>query len=231
MEKEILVKLSQLVADGDEDGALKAVDEALAAGIPPLEVLNEGGTKGMNIVNERYDEGEAYLPELVVAGDTMTKVVEKIFENIPAGEVKRAGTIVIGQATGDVHDIGKNVVCAMLRVNGFEVHDLGADVPVKKFWETAKEVKADVIAMSTLMTASMPFMRDLPKMLSEVSQREDYFYIIGGGPVTTEFASEIGADGWARSAFDAVKLCKTLIEKHSPAAGTHLVDLAAGIDC
>lgn len=230
MHEELLKRISELVAEGEEEAALAAVDEALEAGIPPLTVLNDGGTKGMDIVNERYDNGDAFLPELVIAGDTMTKVVEKIFSSMEAADIKKIGTVVIGQAEGDVHDIGKNVVCAMLKVNGFEVHDLGADVPVKKFAEKAEEVSADIIAMSTLMTASMPFMRDLPGYLLDTNKREQYFYIVGGGPVTKEFAQEIGADGWGRSAFDAVKICKKLIEYGKPLENTIVVDISAGLE-
>jgi len=226
---EMLSRISHLVADGEQDQAIEAVDEAIKMGIPLLDILNKGGTEGMNIVNERYDSGDAYLPELVIAGDTMTSVVEKIFSLMDSRE-ERVGTVVIGQAEGDVHDIGKNVVAAMLRVNGFEVHDLGTDVSVKKFVEKGLEVQADILAMSTLMTASMPYMEDLPKYLRDIGRSEDFLYIVGGGPVTPEFAQRIGANGWGRSAFDAVKICKRLIANAK--GGNHdflVVDVAAGL--
>lgn len=224
MKEALFEKLANCIAEGDAEEALKVVDQALAEGISPLEILDKGGTRGMDIVNERYDNGEAFLPELVVAGDAMTEVVQRIFSQMDEAETKanKIGTVVIGQAEGDVHDIGKNIVAALLAVNGFEVHDLGIDVPVKKFIEKAEEVNATIIACSTLLTTSMPYLEDVVQLLTDMGKRDKYFYIVGGGPVTPEFAEQMKADGWGRTAFDAVELCKRLV-RNGAAAGTETV--------
>lgn len=215
---EVLKKISALVAEGDGDAALEAVKEAFAAGIDPLIVLNDGAAKGMDIVSEQYSAGDAFLPELVLAGDAMSAVIEVIFANMSKeqAEASKQGTIVIGQAKGDVHDIGKNVVAALLAVNGFEVHDLGIDVPVKAFYDKAQEVGADIVAMSTLLTTSLPYLDDTVRYLTDTGVRGKYHIIVGGGPVTPEFATRIGADGWARNAFDCVELCRKLMAKGNP---------------
>lgn len=211
---ELLEKIKFAVANGEEDEALELVKAAISAGIPPLTVLNEGAAKGMDLIGERYNVGEAFLPELVVAGDAMSAVTEEIMGNLSAEELvtSRVGTVVIGQAQGDVHDIGKNVVAALLSVNGFEVHNLGSDISVKTFIEKCKELRANIIAVSTLMTTSMPFMADTVKYLEDSNMRDKVNVIIGGGPVTPEFAASIRADGWARSAIDAVELCKKIMQ-------------------
>lgn len=211
---ELLEKIKFAVADGEEDVAMELVKAAIGAGIPPLTILNEGAAKGMDLVGERYNVGEAFLPELVIAGDAMSAVMEEIMGNMSPEEImtSKAGTIVIGQAKGDVHDIGKNVVAALLSVNGFEVHNLGTDVSVKTFIEKCKEVHANIVAISTLLTTSMPFMADTVKYLEDSNMRDKVNIIIGGGPVTAEFATLIRADGWARSAIDAVELCKKIMQ-------------------
>ncbi|MEA4872700.1 MAG: cobalamin-dependent protein [Synergistaceae bacterium] len=211
---EILEKIKFAVADGEEDVAMELVKAAIGAGIPPLTVLNEGAAKGMDLVGERYNVGEAFLPELVIAGDAMSAVMEEIMGNMSPEEImtSKTGTVVIGQAKGDVHDIGKNVVAALLSVNGFEVHNLGTDVSVKTFIEKCREVHADIVAISTLLTTSLPFMADTVKYLEDSKLRDKVNIIVGGGPVTAEFAASIRADGWARSAIDAVELCKKIMQ-------------------
>ena len=227
---EILKKLAALVAEGEEDDAVEAVKEALAAGIPPLTVLNEGASAGMDVVSAQYSAGEAFLPELVLAGDAMSAVIEIIFENMSSEDAaaSKKGVVVLGQAKGDVHDIGKNVVSALLAVNGFEVVDLGIDVEVKTFIEKAKEVNADIIGVSTLLTTSLPYLQDTLQYIKDTGNRDKYHFIVGGGPVTPEFAQKMGADGWSRTAFDCVEMCKKLVAEGKPGQGeTLLVDSAA----
>ncbi len=211
--EELLKRISELVAEGEEEDAVKAVKEALDAGVTPMTILNEGAGRGMDIVSEQYNRGDAFLPELVLAGDAMSQVLKIIFAEMNSDQIaeSKVGTIVLGQAKGDVHDIGKNVVAALLAVNGFEVHDLGIDVPVKDFLEKAKEVNADIIGVSTLLTTSLPYLEDIKRYIQDTGYGEKFRYIVGGGPVTPEFATKIGANGWARNAFDCVDMCKKLM--------------------
>jgi corrinoid protein of di/trimethylamine methyltransferase len=223
----ILNRIRDLVAEGEEEDAVKAVEEAFAAGVEPLTVLNDGAAKGMDIVSDRYSAGEAYLPELVLAGDAMSAVIKVIFKNMSAEDIakNKQGTVVLGQAKGDVHDIGKNVVGALLAVNGFEVVDLGIDVPVKSFFEKAQEVNADIVGVSTLLTTSLPYLADTLKYITDTGNRNKYHFIVGGGPVTPDYAARIGADGWSRNAFDCVDMCKQLMERGNPGKnGILLVD-------
>lgn len=230
MADDLMKRIAELVAEGDDEESVKLVKQAIAEGHRPLDVLSEGASKGMDIISAAYDEGEAYLPELVLAGDAMTAVIAEIFGAMDEAEsaATKQGTVVIGQAKGDVHDIGKNVVSALLAVNGFEVIDLGIDVDVKSFYLTAVERKADIVAMSTLLTTSLPYMEDALHYFTDTGVRENFFYIVGGGPVTPEFAKNLGVDGWARSAFDCVELCKNLMSGKKPASGeTVIVDSEA----
>ncbi|MDR3337713.1 MAG: cobalamin-dependent protein [Treponema sp.] len=231
MAAEILKRIGDLVAEGEEEDAVEAVKEALAQGISALTVLNEGASKGMDVVSEQYSAGEAFLPELVLAGDAMSAVIKIIFENMSTEEAARSkkGVVVLGQAKGDVHDIGKNIVGALLAVNGFEVHDIGVDAPVKAFFEKAREVNADIVGVSTLLTTSLPFLEDILRYFTDTGNRDKYQYIVGGGPVTSEYAKKIGADGWSRNAFDGVEMCKRLMAMGNP--GKHeivLVDSEKG---
>ncbi len=229
---EILKKLADLVAEGEEEEAVETVKEALAAGIPPLTVLNKGASAGMDVVSAQYSAGEAFLPELVLAGDAMSAVIEIIFENMSSEDAaaSKQGVVVLGQAKGDVHDIGKNVVSALLAVNGFEVFDLGIDVEVKAFIEKAKEVNADIIGVSTLLTTSLPYLQDTLQYIKDTGNRDKYHFIVGGGPVTPEFAQQMGADGWSRTAFDCVEMCKELMAKGHPGqGGTLLIDSEGGV--
>lgn len=218
--KELLMQIAKAVAEGEEEHAVGLVQEAFAIGLDPMIILNEGAGAGMDMISEEYNSGEAFLPELVLAGDAMTAVNELIFAEIAkrGNTGQKMGVVVIGQAKGDVHDIGKNVVAALLACNGFEVHDLGIDVPVKKFLQTALEVNADIVAMSTLLTTSLPFMEDALHYIADTGNRSRFYYILGGGPVTPEFAANVGADGWSRTAFDCVELCKRLMAERTPGA-------------
>ena len=194
------------------------VQEALDKGIDPMTVLNEGAAKGMDIISEQYNEGEAYLPDLVLAGDAMKAVMDLLFANMDqdAVEATKAGTVVIGQAKGDVHDIGKNIVSALLAVNGFEVHDLGIDVPVKSFIEKAKDVDADIVLVSTLLTTSLPYLGDTLQYIVDAGFRDKWYYGVGGGPVTSDFSQKIGADGWSRTGFDCVEMCRQFMKEKTP---------------
>lgn len=223
--EELLKKIAELVAEGEADEAVDAVKEAFAQGVDAVTVLNEGASKGMDVVSEQYSSGEAYLPELVLAGDAMSAVIEVIFANMSAEDAEKSkqGVVVIGQAKGDVHDIGKNVVSALLSVNGFEVHDIGIDASVKSFYEKAEEVNADIVGISTLLTTSLPYLSDTLQYLTDTGSRDKRFFVVGGGPVTPDYAKNIGADGWSRTAFDCVDMCKKLMAQGGPGKNATLI--------
>jgi corrinoid protein of di/trimethylamine methyltransferase len=173
-----------------------------------LEVIDKGFVSGIREVGRLWEEGELFLPELVIGADAMKKAMDILQPALEAGDGQDTlGHVVIGTIEGDIHDIGKTLVATMLAANGFEVTDLGADVPVAKFVETAEEKKADWIAISALLTTTMPGQKKVIEMLSEKSI-SGVKVMVGGAPCNEEWASEIGADGYAGDAVAAVALAK-----------------------
>ncbi len=214
-ERELLDRIKQLLAEIEIDKVKEAVHEALKAGIPPLKIIEEGLAEGMRIVGERFERGEYFLAELVAAGETFKEILEELRPQLLAsGEVgRKLGKVVIGTVRGDLHDIGKNIVAIMLESAGFEVYDLGVDVPPEEFVKKAKEVDADIVAMSALLTTTMIEMRNVIEELKKAGIRDRVKVIVGGAPVTEEYAREIGADGYAEDAVKAVEVCKRLVEE------------------
>lgn len=212
-EKEkILEKLKQLTIDRNEEGLRKTVQDALNAGISPSEAIREGLQPGLKVLGDKFDKGEIFLPDLVIAADAAQPVIGILLESTPKEKRTRKGTVVIGTIYGDIHDIGKNIVAAFLRIQGYEVYDLGSDVPVKDFIQKAQEVNADIMAVSSLLSSSMVYQRDL---VCEVEDRgmRDKLVIIGGASTNPEWAKEIDAHGYGRTVDDAIKLCDVLMEK------------------
>lgn len=211
--KEILEKLKQSTIDQNEEGLRKTVQDALNAGMSPSEAIREGLQPGLKVLGDKFDRGEIFLPDLVIAADVMYAALDILLKNIPEEERMghRKGTVVIGTIYGDIHDIGKNIVAAFLRIQGYDVHDLGSDVPVKDFIQKAQEVNADIIAASSLLSSSMVYQRDL---VCEVEDRgmRDKFVVIGGASTNPEWAKEINAHGYGRTVDDAIKLCDVLME-------------------
>jgi corrinoid protein of di/trimethylamine methyltransferase len=217
VETEHIQNVKDAVIDGDQQAALEATRTALDAGLDPLIILREGLTQGANEVGEYFEEGTFFLPQLMMSGNAlkaaMDIVLPAIKETHPGGGDHDTGVIVIATVQTDVHDIGKNLVSSMLSANGFTMHDLGVDVPLKTIIEQAEKVDADIIACSALLTTSMPYMRDLIQMLEARDLRERYRVMVGGAPVTPEIAKSIGADGTAADPMNAVKLAKRLINE------------------
>lgn len=217
MDSEHLQIVKQAVIDGDQEAALEATRAALDAGLDPLVILREGLTQGADAVGKYFEEGTFFLPQLMMSGNAlkaaMDIVLPAIKETHPAGGDQDTGVIVIATVQTDVHDIGKNLVSSMLSANGFTVHDLGVDVPLKSIIEQAEKVAADIIGCSALLTTSMPYMRDLVQMLEARHLRARYKVMVGGASVTPEFAVGIGADGTAADPMSAVKLAKRLIKE------------------
>ncbi|MEM3385747.1 MAG: corrinoid protein [Nitrososphaeria archaeon] len=216
MQKEnILKELENAVENCDVEAAKEIAKKVLEAGIDPIEAIEEGAAKGVRKVGEKFHRGEVFLPHLVLAGDAMTEVVKILEKAIPKEKaaMSKRGIIVIGTVKGDIHDIGKNIVAAYLTAAGFEVHDLGKDVPEDRFIDKALEVNADIIAASALMTITMPAQKELIDELKRRNLREKFKVIVGGGCVFPEWAKEIGADGYGKDAIEAVEIAKKLVEK------------------
>lgn len=224
-EKDLLKVIQDKVVSGDEEGTVKACEEALNAGITPMVIMQEGVTSGMDVIGDLFSQFKAYLPELVAAGEAAKASMKIIEPHIKAGDGNaiNRGTIVMGTVQGDLHDIGKNIVVAVLVASGFNVLDLGIDVKSKEFVKKAKEVNADIIGLSSLLTNSLPYQKDVIDYLKDLGERENFFVIVGGGPVTPDFAEEIGADGYARLASDAVRLCKDLLKGPKPPVSNTIV--------
>lgn len=216
-EIDILEKLSKAVIDGDEEAAKKFSKNAIEAGISPLKAIKEGLEKGILIIGERFHKFEAFLPEVILAADAMKAGVSILEPMIEAEKLEyRLGKVVIGTVFGDIHDIGKNIVSTMLSVSGFEVHDLGVDVPAIKFVDKAIETEADIIAMSSLLTPSMHIQRDILAYMKDMEIREKCYAVVGGGSVTPSWAEQIGADGYAKEVDGAVKICKLFMSEKTP---------------
>ncbi|MEM2449734.1 MAG: corrinoid protein [Candidatus Methanomethylicaceae archaeon] len=213
MSEYILNELAEAVILGDEEKAKNVAKKAIEMGIDPLIAINDGLMKGMRQISEDFNNLKVYLPEVMLAAEAMKAALSilepKILEKKLTEEKRK---VVIGTIQGDIHDIGKNIVALLLKANGFEVYDLGRDVPVDEFIKKAEEVKADIIAASTLLSTSMPYMEDLIKMLNERNLRDKYIVMVGGGPVTREWAKSIGADGYGEDGEEAVKVAKELIK-------------------
>jgi len=203
------------VVDGDPDASTEAVQAALAADIDPLSILNEGLMTGADEVGRLFERGEYFLPELMLAGRALRAAMEVVkpvlLEKYKGGDSQVKGKIVSATVQTDIHDIGKNIVSSMLTAAGFEVTDMGVDVPIKSIIDKAEEIGAQAICLSALLTTSMPFMKDLIQLLNARNIRKNYVVLVGGASVNAEWAKHIGADGTARNAADAVKLARELV--------------------
>lgn len=213
--EEIFGKLKTAIETQDLSLGEEAAREALAAGIDPYEAIMNGLSKGMDTISDLFDKGELFLPQLVVAADVMNAATKILEEKMTSAdkEKSRMGTVVIGTPQGDIHEIGKNLVAMMLRGHGFEVIDLGRDVPVEEFTKKAKEVNANIVAASTLMTTSRPLQKEIINALKEEGLRDKVKTLHGGAPVTREFVEQIGGDGYAADASEAATVAKRLVGK------------------
>jgi len=209
--EQILKKIEDGVVAGDMDTVLAAVKQAIDIGIEPFRIVSEGLSRGMNVVGDKYEACEYYLPEVIVSAQTMYAGVDIIKPYIKVDPSKIQAKIVIGTIEGDVHDIGKNLVKLMYIGAGWQVFDLGQDVPLKSFIDKAKEVDADIIAASALMTTSMTRMKDLAELIKSSGLSQRTGFIIGGAPVSAEYAKAIGADGFAPDAVKAVPVGEGII--------------------
>jgi len=209
----IFEQLKQSIVDQDEDAVLEAVSKALADGVDPKTIIDKGLLPGLNVIGEQFEDEDIFLPELMQAAlafqAAMAILEPKIKE--AGGEGQKKGKIVLGTVKGDLHSIGKNILKLLFETSGFEVWDLGIDVDLFKFVDKAKEVDADIIAMSALLTTTLVGQRDVIEALKDQGTRDKFKVIIGGGATTAEWAETIGADGWAGTAYEAVNLANRLV--------------------
>ncbi len=211
----LLDQICQAVVEGDDVSIVEFVQEALQAGESPLQILNEGLMPGADIVGKRFEEGEYFLPDLMLAGRALKAAMEILKPLLAAAAATdptlKKARIVIATVQTDIHDIGKNIVASMLAAAGYEVIDMGVDVPLNSIIDKAEETQAEIIALSALLTTSMPYMKDLIELLQARGLRQKYRVMVGGASVTPEWAESIGADGTGRDAVEAVRLARRLL--------------------
>jgi 5-methyltetrahydrofolate--homocysteine methyltransferase len=210
MVMETIKKIHQAVLEGDMDGVTEQTQIALDTGASAADILQEGLIAAMDEVGSRFENGEYFVPEMLISARAMQAGLGLLKPHLAAAEVKSSGKVVIGTVKGDLHDIGKNLVSMMLEGAGFEVVDLGTDVESTKFIEEAQN-GAQVIAMSALLTTTMGNMKDVIEAAEEAGIKDSVKIVIGGAPVTKEFAHQIGADGFAPDASSAVRLVQSLV--------------------
>jgi len=207
-----LDKLVQCVVDADMDNVKGLVEEGISDGVAPSVLLKEGLIKGLDIVGEKFESGDLFLPEMLAAAMTMKTGVEVLKPHLTGEETETAGTVVIGTVQGDVHDIGKNLVAMMLEGAGFEVIDIGIDVSAEDIVKAVEEKKPQILGLSALLTTTMPALKTTIDALKEAGLRDKVKVMVGGAPVTQDYADEIGADGYASDAAGAVTLARGLVQ-------------------
>jgi 5-methyltetrahydrofolate--homocysteine methyltransferase len=212
MSQEILAKLTQAVVDGEPEDAEQLATQALELGLDPLVCINEGLTPGIDRVGELFETGDYYLPDLILGGDAMKAALTILEPALAGGEGRKIlGRVVLGTVEGDLHEIGKTLVGTMLTANGFQVTDIGIDKPAADFIAAITETGATLVGASALLTTTMLHQQELIQALKEAGLRDRVKVMIGGAPVTDNWAEKIGADGFAEDAISAVALAKKLV--------------------
>jgi dimethylamine corrinoid protein len=205
-------ELADAVITCKNDVVTAAVEKARSQGIEPAEIIEKGLAAGMNEVGVLFERGKLFLPHVMMAAGAMEAGVKLVEADLPADSVsKKLGVIVNGTVEGDVHDIGKSIVSTMLQSAGFEVHDIGRDVPLQDFIDKIKETNADMVGMSALMTTTLPAQKEVIEMLKEQGLRDKVKVMVGGAPATENWAAKIGADCYAENASEAVTKAKELL--------------------
>ncbi|MGI6257989.1 MAG: cobalamin B12-binding domain-containing protein [Anaerovoracaceae bacterium] len=205
MAKEDIMKMAyDAIIEIDEDAAMDTIKRAEDEGVDLVELLSQGFSAGMRELGDRFGSGEVFLPELIFASDVMKMVSEEIESKMDSSDVQSKGVMVIGTVEGDVHDIGKGIVAALVKTNGVEVHDLGREVPAAVFVEKAKEVNADFVGSSALLTTTMTVQKDIEQALKDAGIRDQVKTLVGGAPVTARWADKIGADAYCEDATETV---------------------------
>jgi len=206
--------MTEAIVEGDSEELVRLVEQAIEK-VDPLEIVEKGMAPGMTDVGNKFGEGQVYLPELLMAAEAWEEAMKIIKPKLLAigASMKKTGTVVVGTVQTDIHEIGKNILANLLTTAGFDVHDVGCDVPATKFLAKAEEVKADIIAASAIMSTTIPYQKDVIDLLESKGLRDKYIVLVGGGVVTQEWADKIGADGYGELASDGVELAKRLVLK------------------
>lgn len=211
----LLEKMSAAIIALDKEAAVAAALEAVEAGMSPLKAIEEGLQPGIQTVGDRFETFECFLPELIgsaeafkAAMDVLEPVIAKLSENQAS-----SGTVVMGTVKGDIHKIGKDIVVLLLKTRGFKVFDLGEDIAASDFLRAAQKHNADIIGLSALLNTTMPAQQEVIKLFTEEGIRDNHAILVGGAPVTQQWADEIGADGYAKTAEEAVRLAIDFMKK------------------
>jgi 5-methyltetrahydrofolate--homocysteine methyltransferase len=206
-----LEKINQAIIEGDAETTTSEVSAAIEQGVPAGEILHQACIPAMIEVGRLFETNEIFVPEMLVSARAMQQALNILRPHLVEGDLKSTGKIVLGTVSGDLHDIGKNLVCIMFEGAGFEVIDLGTDVAPETFVQAVKENQPDIIGMSALLTTTMPSMEKTIKALREAGVREQVFVMAGGAPVTADFAAKIGADAYATDASSATRKARELL--------------------
>jgi corrinoid protein of di/trimethylamine methyltransferase len=211
--EELFKEMAQSITDGESEKAAELAQQSIDMGIDPLDAINKGFVSGVNFVGGEFSCGNMFLPELVMAGEAMKAAVAVLEPELArrGTERKMLGKVVLCTVEGDIHEIGKTLVGTMLSATGFQVFDMGVDVPVMKVVEKAREVNADIVAMSALLTTTMVHQKDVIVALEDIGLRSKVKVMVGGAPVTQEWVKNIGADGYSEDAIGASKVARQLL--------------------
>ena len=211
--EDLFKEMAQSITDGEAEKAAELAKQSIAEGVDPLDAINKGFVMGVNYVGEQFSCGNMFLPELVMAGEAMKAAVAVLEPELArrGTERKMLGKVVLCTVEGDIHEIGKTLVGTMLSASGFQVFDMGVDVPVMKVVEKAREVNADIVALSALLTTTMVHQKDVVEALEDIGMRSKVKVMVGGAPVTQEWVKQIGADGYSEDAIGAARIAKQLL--------------------
>jgi len=215
MHEEQFNAMRQSIVDGAPESARESANQALALGIAPLDAINKGFVAGLNSIGEQFNRGEVFLPDLVMAGEAMKAAVAVLEPEMQKCGTQREilGKVVLGTVKGDIHEIGKSLVSTLLTASGFQVFDLGVNVPIELFAEKARDLQADLVGVSALLTTTMQGQKSVVEALDRHGLRPKVKVIVGGAPVTRDWADKIGADGYGQDAMAAVAVAKSLLHK------------------
>ena len=215
IEDEIYVKLRDAINSFDEENVKSIVKKAIELGVEPLNIIEKGLAKGLKEIGEKFGRGELFLTELMIAAESMKAAIKILEPKMKeSGQRRRAkGTVLIGTVSGDVHDIGKSIVSAMLIANGFNVIDLGVDVPTELFVRKVRELNPDILGLSALMSTTMDKQKEVIDALQEAGLRDKVSVLVGGAVVTQSWAEEIGADGFGGDAIEAVEKSRFIVSR------------------